>query len=71
MYATKAPLHTLAPRSFARSRGGVVLLTATATAVAVVAFRYNANALHRNEVAQRTHNFPNGYVAVERSGGGI
>lgn len=45
-------------------------MTAT-TAVAVVAFKYKSDNMRNNELAQRTLKAPNGYVAVDRSGGGI
>lgn len=48
---------------------GLVLLTATAAAVGM-GIRYQATAIKRNEVAQRTSN-GNYYVSVDRSGGGI
>jgi len=58
-------------RPFLRSRGAIVLAATAATAVAAVAFKYKSDALRNNELAQRTQKAPNGYVAVDRSGGGI
>ncbi len=51
-------------------RRGLVLLTASAVVVGL-AIRYQRNALHRNELAQKNSGAPNFYVSVDRSGGGI
>ncbi|KAK5998441.1 hypothetical protein PT974_00820 [Cladobotryum mycophilum] len=53
-----------------RSRGVLILAVAVTSATAF-AFKFKADAIKRNEVDQRTEKAPNGYVSVDRSGGGI
>lgn len=50
---------------------GVLAFTAAAATAAIIGWRYKSNAIKNNELAQRTHKAPNGYVSVDRSGGGI
>ncbi|KAM4056796.1 hypothetical protein HRG_003660 [Hirsutella rhossiliensis] len=53
-----------------RSRGIVVLAAAAAT-TAALSFKYKAAAIRDNDIAQQQYKAPNGYVSVDRSGGGI
>ena len=46
------------------------MLTVAAASLGV-ALRYQANRMHKNELAQKNSDRPNFYVSVERSGGGI
>lgn len=45
---------------------GVVIAAGT-----TIAFKYKSSEIQRNDVIQQQHKAPNGYVSVERSGGGI
>ncbi|OAA81446.1 hypothetical protein LEL_00991 [Akanthomyces lecanii RCEF 1005] len=53
-----------------RNRGLLAFgfLAATAT---TIAFKYKSDAYRSNEILQQQRKAPNGYVSVDRSGGGI
>lgn len=65
-----AAANAAAPSSKSRSRGFVVV-AAAAAATAALSFRYKAAAIRDNDIAQQKYKAPNGYVSVDRSGGGI
>ncbi|KAM0563556.1 hypothetical protein ACHAPJ_001280 [Fusarium lateritium] len=73
MEATKSAITAISTRPFLRGKAVLAIAavaTATATATAA-AFKYKAASLNHNDVEQRTTKAPNGYVSVDRSGGGI
>ncbi|XWW99478.1 hypothetical protein V2A60_007488 [Cordyceps javanica] len=55
---------------FLRNRG-LFAFSFLAATVTTAAFRYKSNAYRSNEIAQQQLKAPNGYVSVDRSGGGI
>ncbi|OAR01176.1 hypothetical protein LLEC1_04386 [Akanthomyces lecanii] len=69
---TTTPLanNRLPAPSSSRNRGlfAFGFLAATAT---TVAFKYKSDAYRSNELLQQQRKAPNGYVSVDRSGGGI
>ncbi|KJZ77965.1 hypothetical protein HIM_02602 [Hirsutella minnesotensis 3608] len=56
--------------AISRTRSAAVIAVAAASAAAL-SIKYNADAMRSNDVAQQKHKAPNGYVSVDRSGGGI
>ncbi|KAM3502625.1 hypothetical protein MY10362_004725 [Beauveria mimosiformis] len=42
-----------------------------AAAATTMAFKYKSDAYRSNEIAQQQLKAPNGYVSVDRSGGGV
>ncbi|KAF4971899.1 hypothetical protein FSARC_1404 [Fusarium sarcochroum] len=69
MEASKSAITAISTRPFLRGKA-VLAIAAAATATAA-AFKYKAASLNHNDVEQRTTKAPNGYVSVDRSGGGI
>ncbi|KAH8173108.1 hypothetical protein LIA77_07363 [Sarocladium implicatum] len=69
MHAAKPTLSTPSPRPFLRSPGFIIL--AASVTAGVVAFRQRAATLRRNEEVYKAGQAPNGYLSVERSGGGV
>ncbi|KAJ4270320.1 hypothetical protein NW762_001999 [Fusarium torreyae] len=69
MEATKSAITAMSTRPFLRDKA--VLAIAAAATATVAAFKYKAASLNHNDVEHRATKAPNGYVSVDRSGGGI